>query len=122
MAWRIYQYQSRRGDLPLDDYLARLSPKERAVALRFISRLAEFGPQLGEPHVKRLHDPRRQLFELRPGAHRIFFCCVVRNAVVLLHGYRKRSTNTPPRELTTAQRRYDEVVGGSSTPLLGKSQ
>ena len=120
MPWQIRQYQHPRGDLPLEEYLLRLGPKERVVTLRYLERLAEFGPRLGEPAVKRLFDPRRRLYELRPGAHRIFFCTVVGEAIVLLHAYRKKSERTPERELATAQRRYDEVVGGAAAAVFGE--
>ena len=88
---------------------------------RRIEFLAAEGLRLGEPLIKRLFDPQRRLYELRPAAQRIFFCARDGDRFVLLHAFRKRSNRTSPRDLTTAQRRYDEVVQGAGTTPIGWS-
>ena len=119
MASQIRQFQTARGDLPVEEYLHSLRPKERAVTLRHVQLLSELGRRLREPHVKRIVDHQRALYELRPGGHRIFYCMREGETVVLLHAYRQQSNRTPARELATAKRRYDRVMGGAGTAGFG---
>lgn len=108
--WRIFQYRTARGDYPVETFIRRLPSREEKIVRRYIELLAARGPQLRELHVKRMTGTGRQLYELRPGAQRIFYCAVLNNTFVLLHGYRKKSQRTPIKELATAIRRYDEIA------------
>ncbi len=110
MAWRILQYRNARGDYPVDAFIHRLPPREERIVRRYIDLLAARGPQLREPHVRRMTGTGRPLYELRPGAQRVFYCAVLDDAFVLLHAYRKKSQRTPLKELATAIRRYDEIA------------
>ena len=110
MAWRILQYRNARGDYPVEAFIQRLPPRQEKIVLRYIELLAARGTQLREPHVRRMTGTRRPLYELRPGAQRIFYCALLDDAFVLLHGYRKKSQRTPIKELATAIRRYDEIA------------
>lgn len=78
--------------------------------LRLTDMILEFGPNLGMPHTRAMGDG---LFELRvkgkEGIARVFFCAVVKQRVVMLHGFIKKSEKTPPRELKTARLRLSEV-------------
>ncbi|HCU25070.1 MAG TPA: hypothetical protein DF383_08635, partial [Deltaproteobacteria bacterium] len=46
------------------------------------------------------------LYELRPGNHRIFYC-YHKGAIVLLHAFRKKSKQTPQKEIETAYGRMN---------------
>ena len=87
--------------------------------MRHVQLLSELGRRLREPHVKHIVGPQRALYELRPGGHRIFYCTRERETIVLLHAYRKKSNRTPARELTTARRWYDRVIGGAEIAGFG---
>ena len=119
MAPRIRQFRTARGDLPVEEYLRALRPKERAVSLRHVQLLSELGRRLRKPHVKRIVGHQRALHELRPGGHRIFYCTREGETIVLLHAYRKKSNRTPAKELATARRRYERVIGGAETAGFG---
>lgn len=73
----------------------------------------EFGPQLRMPHSKAFGDG---LFELRPkgkaGIGRAFYCFLVGRRVVILHGFIKKSQQTPDRELKLARKRMKEILNG----------
>lgn len=53
------------------------------------------------------------LFELRvkgkEGIARVFFCTVIGQRVIMLHGFIKKSEKTPPKELKMARLRLSEV-------------
>ncbi len=78
--------------------------------LRLTTLLVEFGVDLRLPHSKAMGGG---LFELRPkgkeGIGRVFYCTLVGKRIVILHGFIKKTQETPPRELTTAIQRMKEV-------------
>lgn len=91
-----------RGDLFLFSYYSLLLEKK--------------GLFLGEPYIKEI---RKSLRELRPGNQRYFFT-IMQDDYYLLHYFRKRSRNTPPRELKKAVEKLEaleESSGGNFLPL-----
>jgi phage-related protein len=78
--------------------------------LRLTDMILEFGPNLGMPHTRAMGGG---LFELRvkgkEGIARVFFCTVIDQRVIMLHGFIKKSEKTPPKELKMARLRLSEV-------------
>jgi phage-related protein len=76
-------------------------------------RMLEYGPNLKEPHTKAVGDG---LFEMRlksaEGIARVMYCTVVGRRIVMLHGFIKKSPQTPLNELETARTRMKEVKTG----------
>jgi phage-related protein len=94
---------------PVDEYLVGLPAKERVSVDRGLLRLREFGTALGMPHVRPL---RGKLWELRSHGpnqqHRILYVAVAGQAVLLLHGFAKKTQATPEREMALAEQRLAE--------------
>lgn len=103
-AWKIIAYTKRNGQVPMDDFLNTLNPKQEAKVLRSIQLLEEFGPSMGMPHVKFLGDG---IYELRTQlASDIFRTTLFHyqdQQIVLLHGFKKKTQKTPPREIRKAK-------------------
>lgn len=80
---------------------------------RIVELLMEFGPNLRMPHSRTMGGG---LFELRPrgreGIGRVFYCFVVRQRVVILHAFVKKTEDTPKQELRIARKRMKEVQNG----------
>ena len=78
--------------------------------LRLTDMILDFGPNLGMPHTRAMSEG---LFELRvkgkEGIARVFFCTVIGQRVIMLHGFIKKSEKTPPKELKIARLRLAEV-------------
>lgn len=78
--------------------------------LRLTDMMLEFGPNLGMPHTRAMSDG---LFELRikskEGVARVFYCTLIGQKIVMLHGFIKKSEKTPPKELRLARERLAEV-------------
>lgn len=79
---------------------------------RFIGltdRMMEHGPNLGLPHTDAF---RGGLFELRlkgaEGIARVFFCLIVKQQIVMLHSFIKKTQKTPDKELKLAKQRMKE--------------
>jgi phage-related protein len=80
---------------------------------RIVELLMEFGPNLRMPHSRAMGGG---LFELRPrgreGIGRAFYCFAVGQRVVILHGFVKKTEESPEKELKKARRRMKEVQNG----------
>lgn len=78
--------------------------------LRLTDLMLEFGANLGMPHTRAMGGG---LFELRikgkEGIARVFYCTMVGQRIVMLHGFIKKSQKTPPKELKLARSHLAEV-------------
>lgn len=115
MKCQIDYYHTVRGDSPVEEFLDDLPPKLRAKNFREIGLLAEFGTDLPAPYTKQLHGKRAAgLWELRvklaTDITRIFYFFPMGERVLLLHGFTKKSDETPPQELETAIRRMNDAI------------
>ena len=82
----------------------------RAYYAKTTKRIKKHGPNLGLPFTKAMG---KGLFEIRAkgkeGIGRAFFCTIVRNRVVVLHAFIKKTDKTPKNELDLAKQRLKEV-------------
>lgn len=73
-------------------------------------RMVEHGPHLGLPHTEAFGSG---LFELRlkgaEGIARVFFCMMVKQEIVMLHSFIKKTQKTPQKELNIARLRMKEL-------------
>ena len=73
-------------------------------------RMIEHGPNLGLPHTDAFGGG---LFELRlkgaEGIARVFFCTMVRQEIVMLHSFIKKTQKTPEKELKLAKQRMKDL-------------
>lgn len=79
-----------------------------------IELMKEFGPDLGEPHTKKMAgDKNKGLFELRckakEGISRSLFCTQVGKKIFILRTFIKKTQKTPNRALKIALKRKEEV-------------
>jgi phage-related protein len=108
-------YEAAAGRSPVRDYADSLSAEEAARLTYDLNLLAEFGLDLGMPHVRPV---RGKLWELRSGGriqHRVLYAAVRGRQIVLLHAFTKKTPKTPPGEIAVAERRftdYQERFGG----------
>jgi phage-related protein len=106
MQWAIEYY----GKMVEDFIFEELPDGLLARYIHLSKRMLEYGPNLKEPHTKAIGDG---LFEMRlksaEGIARVMYCTIVGRRIVMLHGFIKKSLQTPPNELETARRRMKEV-------------
>jgi len=76
-------------------------------------QMQEYGPNLGMPYTRAM---KEGLFEIpakgREGIGRGFFCTLVGKRIVILHGFIKKTEQTPARELRTARQQLKEEQNG----------
>ena len=88
-------------DTSLEQFIESLEKPTIAKVLRTIDLLELFDSQLGMPHTKKISN---ELFELRIGGKqkvRIFYA-FHKNNIILLHGFVKKSTKIPKKEVNNA--------------------
>lgn len=100
-------FQSENGNMPVRDWLLSLTEDDRK-AIGDDIRTAEFGWPVGMPLCRALKG-RKGLWEIRSNLSsgriaRVLFC-THDGAIVLLHGFIKKTQKTPERELDAAERR-----------------
>jgi phage-related protein len=80
---------------------------------RIAEQMVESGPNLGLPYTRPFGDG---LFEIRAkgreGIGRAFICALVERRIVILHGFIKKTQQTPVKELKLARKRLKEIQHG----------
>jgi phage-related protein len=110
---RVFFFKTESGAEPVRDWLLELDRKERKTIGEDI-KTVQFGWPLGMPLIRKLEP---EMWEVRSrfdrGIARVVFT-VQRNAIILLHGFIKKSQKTPVAELATARKRLAQFKDRSS--------
>lgn len=110
---RVFFFKTESGAEPVRDWLLELDRKDRKTIGEDI-KTVQFGWPLGMPLVRKLEP---DLWEVRSrldrGITRVLFA-VQSNAMILLHGFVKKSQKTPVAELATARKRLAQYKDQSS--------
>ena len=104
--WEIELYTTAAGEEVVADFLDSLPRKHRAKAIWEIELLALQGVKLTLPYVRHIDG---ELWELRikfgSDISRIFYFIPIKNRLVLLHGFVKKTDKTPSDEIDMAKKR-----------------
>ncbi len=107
---KVFFFRTRRGNEPVREWLKSLSPIEKRTIGEDV-KTVQFGWPLGMPLVRKLEPG---LWEIRSnlpsGIARIMFT-VKDNAMILLHGFIKKSQKTPMDDLHLARERLGQLRG-----------
>lgn len=112
MTWEIEYYKTQSGNEVVKDFIDKLQPTAQAKLGHHLELLEEYGNQLGMPHAKSLGGG---LLELRVRGKRgmqevrVFYAFAIGKRIYLLHGFVKKSQETPKKELDIARSRQSEV-------------
>lgn len=108
--WDVEDYTTEDGYSPLEDFLDTLPDKPAKKIIDDIKLLERFGPRWGEPHID--YFKNENIYELRvkhsSNIYRIFFFRWKGTALLLTHGFTKKSEKTPKREINRAVRLRDD--------------
>jgi phage-related protein len=101
-------FKTEAGNEPVREWLKSL-PREDRKNIGEDIKTAQYGWPLGMPLIRKME---RGLWEVRSnistGIARVLFT-VKGTMMILLHGFVKKSQNTPPNELDTARRRLNNL-------------
>lgn len=107
--WKILLYRTSQGDSPVKEFIDSLKLKTQSKVRNTINLLRDFGTSSGSPHIKKLIST--QLWELRilgADSIRVLYIAVTGKTFLLLHGFKKKSDKTPPKEIKIAEKRLAE--------------
>jgi len=109
-------YRTATGAEPVRKWLKALSREDKRIVGTDIATV-EFGWPVGMPTCRPLSS-RRGLLEVRSSLTqnriaRVLFC-IHQGHMVLLHGFIKKTQQTPENDLDLAVRRQKEVEGGKA--------
>ena len=109
-------YETANGKSDVVDFLEKLrkraaSSKDARIQYNqlvfYIDLLEKNGTRL-PPNITKHIDG--DIWELRPGANRVFYFYHRDDVFVLLHHFRKKSMKTPPREIERAKAERDDYL------------
>jgi len=110
MLANIWVFIDERGHSPVLEFLESLAAKEMAKASAYIGELKRQGHNLRRPLADYIG---HGIYELRPGANRVFYFFFMGNTAILLHAIRKKTDKLPQRdiELCVKRKRQAEESG-----------
>lgn len=120
MIFNVEFYMKSNGRVPVQDFLYSLEPKLRAKAFKEIELLHTMGDALKEPYVKPIKGKNNKgLYELRikfsSDAARIFYFTFCNNKYILLHGFIKKTMETPKKEIKRARMYMEDYIRRSES-------
>ena len=92
----------------VEKFIQTLNKETTARVIHTIELLEKFGNKLGLPHSKMVS---RGIFELRIHSSqnvRIFYA-FSKNKAILLHGFIKKTSKIPKKEINIAIKRFDDL-------------
>jgi len=114
-AWSVY-YDER-----LEEWLENIPPDIKARILRITEMLVNLEPfNVREPYVKHV-EGYNKLFEIRvkgkDGIAMVFYFTADMQKIVLLHGFIKKTQETPQKEIDIAVKRMEEILHGQTKKI-----
>ncbi len=109
--WSTEFYATPTGQVPVAEFLLGLDEKPRARFRWSMEQLRVRNVQAREPLAKHLDG---DLWELREESntniYRVIYCFFTGRRIVFLHGFQKKSQQTPRRELEQARSYYHDFI------------
>ena len=92
----------------VEKFIQTLNKETTARVIHTIELLEKFGNKLGLPHSKMVS---RGIFELRinGGQNVRIFYAFSKNKAILLHGFIKKTSKIPKKEISIAIKRFDNL-------------
>jgi len=102
-------YTTERGDSPIDDFLDGLDTKSRAKVAAYLTVLEEQGPNLKRPYADIVRGKIRELrIHYSSNQYRILYFFQVRNQIILIHAFAKKTQQLKEKDIELAERRMEE--------------
>lgn len=109
--YSLVLYTTERGDSPIDEFLDGLDKKSRAKMAAHLSLLEEQGPNLKRPYADIVRGKIRELrIHYSSNQFRILFFFYVRDQIVLLHAFSKKSQQLKEKDIELSERRLEDWI------------
>ncbi|OGK18878.1 hypothetical protein A3D80_00970 [Candidatus Roizmanbacteria bacterium RIFCSPHIGHO2_02_FULL_40_13b] len=107
----VIYYTTARGENVIVKFLDSLSETAQAKVLRIFAHLEEYGLTAIIPYIKKVIGT--DLWEIRilgKDSLRILYIIPTKTTILVLHGFKKKTQKTPPKEISIALSRYREWI------------
>ncbi|MBI2066124.1 type II toxin-antitoxin system RelE/ParE family toxin [Candidatus Woesebacteria bacterium] len=104
MAWKIYFFETARGEKIVKEFIKNLSGKTMGKVSHNLDLLKIHGPFLGMPYSRRLAKGINELRIRGRQEVRILYT-FSKNNIYLLHAFKKKTQKTPKKEIEIAEER-----------------
>ena len=102
--YRVLFYEDEKGRSKVDDFLDKISIKERAKVEKWIEKLEEEGPNLPRPYSDVLRGKIREL-RVRFGSNSYrFLYFFFKKDIIITHGFRKKTDVVSIKDMDYAER------------------
>lgn len=109
--YKLVFYTTEQDDSPIDEFLDGLDKKSRAKVAAHLSLLEERGPNLKRPYADIVRGKIRELrIHYSSNQYRILFFFYVRDQIVLLHAFSKKSQQLKEKDIELAKRRMEDWI------------
>lgn len=109
--WELEFFEKDNAECPINEFINDQPPKDQVLIQRGFSLLAEYGNALRRPHTDYLDDG---LWELRVRVikkqYRFIFFYYQRQIIVVTHGFLKKESVVPRKEIKLAQTYRDIYI------------
>ena len=108
--YKIYYYRNSQNEqIPVLEYIEKLSPKDKAKVFKYIDFLRDNNGVLDEPYSKHIKNKIRELrVDFSRNRHRIFYVAVIEKKIILLRAFLKKTAKTPKQEIVTALDNFED--------------
>jgi len=107
--YRLVLYTTERGDSPIDEFLDGLDKKSRAKVAAYLTLLEEEGPNLKRPYADVVRGKIRELrIHYSSSQFRILYFFHVRDQIVLLHAFSKKSQQLKEKDIALSEGRMND--------------
>ena len=111
LEYQVRFYEDDQGEIPLLDYLEKVNEKEITKILNYIEVLRSNNGYLDEPYAKHVRGKIRELrVDFSANRHRIFYFTFIKQTIVLLHAFLKKTEKTPVQEIEKAENNLENVI------------
>ncbi len=110
----VYYYTTPDGKSPFVTFLDSLEKQAAAKVIRLISQIKEYGILSILPHTKKLAGlPIWEIRILGKDNIRVLYVTRHEHAIIILHGFMKKTRETPQKELAIAIKRLRQCQPSS---------
>ena len=106
-AFKVLAYERSNASCQVAAYLVGLNERDRKRVAALLDHSATSGPPRNKEKCRRVAG--EGFWEFKAHQQRLFWCYGPRKQIVLLHGFTKKSNQTPKRELAAARQAFGEV-------------
>ena len=107
--YNLVFYTTERDDSPVDDFLDGLDKKSRAKVAAHLSLLEEQGPNLKRPYADVVRGKIGELrIHLSSNHYRILHFFHLREQIVLVHAFSKKTQQLRKKDIELAERRTED--------------